>query len=813
MSQLVVDVAPFVAAPGVYTYEVPAELGGTIRPGCRVVVSLLSRQAVGVVTEVRTATPEDTSRDLKPVVDLLDEQPVLEPDLLDFVLWMARYYLAAPGEALRTALPGPLHARERQLLRLTPEGERVLSAQEAVLRSVDDDIGPRERRLLELLRDGGGALTLNQLHREGAVGTALGRLVGRGLVAQSAQRQTPAKPHTDLLLELLEPVDLERLGRARRQVALVETLRQAGGRARLGELSGRSKDARALAHKLAARGVLRVEVLEVPRDPFAAEPVEIDRPPQLTDEQQAALDALLAASERGEFVSFLLHGVTGSGKTEVYLRLIARVLERGRDALVLVPEISLTPQLAARFRARFGNQVAVLHSGLTDAERFGQWRLIRSAGVRIVVGARSAIFAPLRNIGAVIVDEEHDPSFKQEEGVRYNARDLALVRAQRARAVAVLGSATPSLESYYRVEEGRVQLLNLRRRATPRPLPEVQVVDLRRYRTGPDGVLTAPLADAIEATLEQREQTILFLNRRGFSTFVLCKICGHAFRCVHCSVTLTYHRNAEQLICHYCGYAIPRPTRCPACSGEAIGLLGLGTEKVEEFLRERFVGARVARLDRDTASGRGLRTILAQVGRREVDILVGTQMVTKGHDFPHVTLVGVISADQGLHFPDFRASERTFQLLTQVAGRAGRGDRPGRVVIQTYSPEHPSLIAAQAHDYEAFYRQEIEGRRELGYPPCAHLASLRLDGEDAAAVATAAHELAADGHRLLGDSRDVTLLGPTEAPIQRLKGRTRWLLVAKASSRAPLRRLLEALSDGRRRGARVTVDVDPLLML
>jgi primosomal protein N' (replication factor Y) len=592
-----------------------------------------------------------------------------------------------------------------------------------------------------------------------------------------------------------------------------------GGRARLSQLAGQAKDARGVARKLAARGLVRLETVEVPRDPFASEPVEVDRPPELTDEQRRALDALLAAEARDEFLPFLLHGVTGSGKTEVYLRLIARVLERGRDALVLVPEISLTPQLAARFRARFRNQVAVLHSGLSDAERYGQWRLIRSGSVRIAVGARSAIFAPLRRLGAVIVDEEHDPSFKQEEGVHYNARDLALVRAQRARAVAVLGSATPSLESYYRVEQQRMELLVLRHRATPRPLPDVEIVDLRQYRTGPEGILSAPLADALETTLERGEQAILFLNRRGFASFVLCKLCGHAFRCTQCSVSLTYHRGGDKLVCHHCGYAIPRPTRCPACegSGETIGLLGLGTEKVEEYLRDRFSGARLARLDRDTATGRGLRAILAQVGRREVDILIGTQMVTKGHDFPFVTLVGVVSADLGLHFPDFRAAERTFQLLAQVAGRAGRGERPGRVIIQTYSPEHPSLVAARSHDYEAFYRHEIEARRELGYPPCAFLASVRLDGRDPSAVAAAAGRVAAAAQRLLTVSgaheRQVTLLGPTEAPIQRLKGRTRWLLLVKAVSRPPLRQILDVLVQERVGGVRLTVDVDPLLML
>jgi primosomal protein N' (replication factor Y) len=462
--------------------------------------------------------------------------------------------------------------------------------------------------------------------------------------------------------------------------------------------------------------------------------------------------------------------------------------------------------------------VAVLHSALTDAERYNQWRLIRTAQVRIVVGARSAIFAPLDKLGVVIVDEEHDSSFKQEEGVRYHARDVALVRAKRAGAVAVLGSATPSMESYFGVDRGRLTLLEMPHRATPRPLPQVEIVDLRRYQTGPEGFLSAPLAQALEQVLEQGEQAILFLNRRGFSTFLLCRSCGHVFRCENCSVSLTYHRSLQRIICHYCGYAVGLPRQCRACSGESIGQMGLGTEQVEEGLRQRFPDARISRLDRDTATGKGLRSILAKMARQEVDILVGTQMVTKGHDFPHVTLVGVVGADLGLHFPDFRAGERTFQLLTQVAGRAGRGERPGRVIIQTYSPDHPSITCARTHDYRAFYGAEVQSREELFYPPWGHLAAIRIDGPDAGVVEGLAHQLAAQSRSALDSRSPVSVLGPAEAPIQRLKGRIRWLLLLKAQRRDALRQVLvhtlalPATKSGVG-GVRISVDVDPLMML
>jgi primosomal protein N' (replication factor Y) len=810
-----VQVAAFVPVHGTFTYRVPGELAGLVQPGCRVLVPFGTKKVMGVVVPESAASPPPEEAGIKAILDVLDAEPVLGPRLLDLVLWMARYYLAPTGEAIRTALPAPLHARERQLIRITQEGQRVLAAQQAVLRSDDDDLTAREHDILEQLqRARQRVLSLRSLQAGGSTGRALGNLLQRNLVAQVIHRRGEGRFRTDLVLELLEPVDVAPLSRAPRQLALVEALRAAGGRARLGNLPGRPTAARQLARRLAERGILRLETVDVPRDPFAAEPVEVERPPTLTEEQTGVLAPLVEASRARVFSAFLLHGVTSSGKTEVYLRLIAEVLDQGRSAIVLVPEISLTPQLAARFRARFGNQVAVLHSGLTDAERYGQWRLIRAAQVRIVVGARSAIFAPVEQVGVLIVDEEHDPSFKQEEGVRYNARDLALLRAREAGAVAVLGSATPSLESYHGAEQGRLQLLEMHERATPRPLPEVEIVDMRRYQTGPEGFLTAPMAQALADVLQRKEQAILFLNRRGFSTFLLCRLCGHVFRCDNCSVSMTYHHKRQRIICHYCGLARLVPTRCPACEGEAVVKMGLGTEQVEQALLARFPEARIARLDRDTATGRGLRSILGEVGRREVDILVGTQMVTKGHDFPHVTLVGVLGADLGLHFPDFRAAERTFQLLTQVAGRAGRGDRPGRVVIQTYSPEHPSILHSRTHDFVAFYREESESRRELGYPPWGHLAAIRVDGRDGRAVEQTAQRIAVVGRQALTPRTPVSILGPAEAPLQRLKGKTRWMLLLKSPQRGPLRDLLEVMLAGQTPGrVRVTADVDPRMML
>jgi primosomal protein N' (replication factor Y) len=498
----------------------------------------------------------------------------------------------------------------------------------------------------------------------------------------------------------------------------------------------------------------------------------------------------------------------------VYLGAIARALAAGRGALVLVPEIALTPQLAARFRARFGEDVAVLHSALPPGERLAAWRRLRAGEVGIALGARSAVFAPVRALGVVVVDEEHDPSFKQEEGVRYHGRDLAVVRAQRAGAIAILGSATPSLESAYNVLRGRFARLVLPERATPRPLPAVTVVDLRRHPPGPDGLLSAPLAEALGAALAAGEQSILFLNRRGFSTLLLCHACGHVVRCPSCAVSMTYHRERSRLVCHYCGRLQHLPERCPSCASTRLERIGIGTERVESIVRERFPDARVARLDRDTAGdrsapGSGLETILARMHAGEIDVLVGTQMVTKGHDFPGVTLVGVLKPDQTMNLPDFRAAERTFQLIEQVAGRAGRGDRPGRVIIQTYAPDHPAITAAATHDYEGFAHAELAAREETGYPPFSRMIALRIDARDGAR-ARAAATTAADAARRAG-AGTVTVRGPAEAPLAMLRGRVRWQVWLAARDRAAVAAAARAAASqvGATGDLRFAVDVDP----
>jgi len=538
-----------------------------------------------------------------------------------------------------------------------------------------------------------------------------------------------------------------------------------------------------------------------------------EHPFPLTTDQSAALSRIAGAA--GAFRTYLLHGVTGSGKTEVYLQAIALARAAGRGALVLVPEIALTPQLAGRFRARFGDQVALLHSGLSDRERHGEWLRLRRGEARICVGVRSAVFAPVEDLGIVVVDEEHDPSFKQDDGPGYHARDLAVVRAREEGAVCVLGSATPSLETLENARSGKYERIELSRRIDDRPMPEVRIVDLSRIRKGAPlpGLLSPTLADAIAATVRSGRQAILFLNRRGFQTLVLCRDCGREERCANCSVSLTLHARRGVLLCHYCGATERMSPRCPACGGERAGV-GAGTEQVEAAVREIVPAARVARMDRDalTASG-DVAELLARFARREIDVLVGTQMVTKGHDFPGVTLVGVVLADTALALPDFRAAERTFQLLTQVAGRAGRGDEPGQVIVQTFHPHSPAVAFAVGHDYAGFAEVELDRRRSLGYPPFGRMMAVRVEGSEAGARRTA-EALGEAARPAL--SAGVSMLGPAPAAIERIRGKSRWHLLFRATDPAALRRVHRALGPAALRppgGAAVRFDVDPHAML
>lgn len=565
--------------------------------------------------------------------------------------------------------------------------------------------------------------------------------------------------------------------------------------------------------RLVELGLAAADEREIYRDPFKDHAVKRDEPRRLHTHQKNALDAISVSIDRQQFTPFLLYGVTGSGKTEVYLQAIAHALQRGLNALVLVPEIALTPQLTGRFQARFGGGIAILHSGLSDGERYDEWRRIRRGLARIVIGARSAIFAPLERIGIIIVDEEHEASFKQSDGLRYNARDLALVRGRMEQAAVVLGSATPMVTSIHAAQEGRLTLLELPERVEGRPMPLVELVPMK----GSKNPISAALTSSLSETHEQGRQAIVFLNRRGFATFLLCADCGKPLTCPNCSVTLTYHRQRGQSLCHYCDYTVPAPGTCPSCGGTTLEELGAGTEKLEHSLKELLPTARILRMDSDTTSGKGSHErLLARMHSGSADILVGTQMIAKGHDFPEVTLVGVVNAEASLGMPDFRAAERTFQLLSQVIGRAGRGETPGKVVVQAIDTEHYAIKAAAEHDAAGFYRQELEFRREVGYPPFAFLAAFAISGLSEQTVSEQADGTARLLTRIKTELKiRVELLGPVPSPMYRLRNRFRRQILLKAANRSELHRLLAVW---RQRATpvstvRISVDIDPVDMM
>jgi primosomal protein N' (replication factor Y) (superfamily II helicase) len=582
---------------------------------------------------------------------------------------------------------------------------------------------------------------------------------------------------------------------------------------------------RPVLQRLATRALLSLEKTPRWRDPLADQTSAPAEPPlTLAPEQRVAQEAIVQGLGSGAFAPFLLHGVTASGKTEVYLAGAAESLARGRQVLVLLPEIALTHPVAQAFRRRFGHRVTVLHSGLSEASRLDQWRRMVLGEVDIVVGARSAVFAPLPRLGLIVVDEEHDPSYKHEGGLPYQARDVALYRGKLAGAAVVLVSATPQVTTYYQARQGKYRYLNLTRRVTPQSLPDVHLVDLREQRGDPGlKIISRPLREALNQVLSRGEQALLFLNRRGYAAAHFCLFCGEVFQCRQCSVALTHHRREDRLICHYCGYSTPVPEVCPHCQSTAIKRYGVGTEKVEAEVRKLWPDARVARLDRDTAphSGRALK-VLESFAAGDLDILVGTQMITKGHHFPRVTLVGVIAADLSLFFPEYHSGERTFQLLAQVTGRAGRGETKGQALIQTYHPEHYVFQAVQAQDYQGFAGRELESRRQWAYPPFTRLALLRLSGADEAIVTREAHRLARYLKATLTREQGswgchLQVLGPAPATLRKLQGRFRWQILLKSYGRDPLKRLLSLLrQDGTpptRSGFSLTLDVDPVNLL
>jgi primosomal protein N' (replication factor Y) len=807
-SYLFCDVSLPVPLDQPFTYSLPVTLRHRVRPGSRLVVPFGPRKLTGVILRCHDEPPSVALRD---ALRLIDPEPVLSGELLALGKWIAGYYCAPLGEVLRGMLPLASEIRRGKVWSLTDAGRDA--ARQLMLDSSPDDPVTRILGMLEK-RPLSAAYLAKALPLADKAIRALER---KGFIA-AEQVQTERDPlrapserlRVELGVSLNGGSNDAKLNRPERELRAFLELHP--GSHNLKDLEAAIKNVSPAARSMARKGLVTLKPETV-----AVTAGAVRTRHALNPAQQAAFEPIRDAIQARRFQTFLLHGVTGSGKTEVYLTAIEAVLAEGRSALLLVPEIALTPAVAGQFFSRFGDRVAILHSAFTDVERTDQWRRIRSGAASVVVGTRSGVFAPMRNLGLIIVDEEHDGSYKQEETPRYNGRDVAIVRAQGAAACVVLGSATPSLESRYNADRGKYTLLSLPGRVEDRPMPTVELIDMRQefLETRKQDTFSRKLIEGLGLRLENGEQTIVLLNRRGFSSFVACRACGERVQCINCSLTLTYHKRDRRLLCHYCGYAEKVPSVCPKCVSEHIYFLGMGSERVEEELHRAFPAARIARLDRDTVTGkRHYETILNEFREGNYDILVGTQMIAKGHDIPNVTLVGVVSADVGLGMPDFRAAERTFQLLTQVAGRAGRGSVPGIVLVQTINPDHYAVRMAAAQDYQAFYEKELNFRRMMHYPPFSAMANILVRSEKQEMAMRMSSELAM---LLTPPPEKLKVMGPAEAPVPRLKNEFRYQFLIKAASRKVLNELLQrfrSFAVERKWGATaLVIDVDPLTLM
>ena len=787
-----------------FTYSLPATLQHRVKPGARVLVPFGTRRMTGVVLAVHDTPPRTA---LKEALRLFDPEPVLNDELLALGKWISGYYCTPLGEVLRSMLPLASDIRSGKTYSLSDAG-RDASRQ----MSIDVREGDTLNEILQLL----AARPLSAAYLKKKIPLAdriLKSLEKKGwLVSEEvhSDRDPLRAPAGKLRLSLSGTEPQGKFPKAERELLAYLSLHP--GSHNLGELDEIIKNASS-----AGRSLARKNLVSLVPEPIVIRSIPIRAAHDLNQMQRNAYDLIAAGIATAQFCTFLLYGVTGSGKTEVYLNAIDATLAAGRSALLLVPEIALTPAVAGQFFSRYGDRVAILHSAFSDSERADQWRRIRDGGARVVVGTRSGVFAPMRDLGLIVVDEEHDASYKQEENPRYNGRDVAIVRAQGAGACVVLGSATPSLESRFNAQSGKYTLLQMPDRIADRPMPEVRVVDMREefLETRKHDIFSRALIQGIRERLENNEQAMVLLNRRGFSSFVACRSCGERVQCINCSVTLTYHRRDRRLLCHYCAYAEKVPSTCPKCQSEHIQFMGSGSERVEDELHNEFPEARIARLDRDTVTGKQqFENILQNFRERNFDILVGTQMIAKGHDIPNVTLVGVVSADVGIGMPDFRAAERTFQILTQVAGRAGRGDLPGVVFLQTINPDHYAIRFAARQDYDGFFEKELQFRRFMKYPPFAAMANILVRAakqEDALRMST---EL---GHHISLSKETIKILGPAEAPVPRLKAEFRYQMLIKSASRKDLNGLLRRAQEygrGQKWSATaLVIDVDPLTLL
>ena len=803
-----IEVAVALPIHGTYTYKVPPTMVAQATPGMRVLVPFGRRRVTGYVIG---PIQGPVTFKAKPINEVMDMEPLFPFSMIKLFQWVSDYYIHPLGEVIKTALPKGLNRYDVSVVSLAEGASPDPST-----------LSPREQEIVALLRKRGTLPVKNILGRGSAPATALvKRMAKKGLIrVVSKLKKDQVQMKTE---KFIASTGKSRQGvRLSTKRKLVLDMVAEKGEVSLQRLKADLPTAPRLVKLLFEDGFLAITERQVFRDPLG-DTVDPDVPPQLTEEQAGVVDQVRSTMDKG-FQRFLLSGVTGSGKTEVYMRLVTEAIDQGRGALVMVPEISLISQTERRFRARFGNKIAVLHSALSKGEHLDQWHRITNGDATIVIGARSSIFAPIHKLGIILVDEEHDTSYKQETGLRYNARDMAVVRAQFDGIPVILGSATPSVQSYYNVCEGRFQELKLEKRVNRNPLPEIELVDLKKYKDyrGRERIITPELSKGIAQSLDRGEQALIFLNRRGFATYPVCESCGEPVKCRFCDLTMTLHMDRNEFRCHLCGFSISMNMRCPNCDAKKIKPLGFGTERIESMLQTLFPDARVARLDQDTGGKKGaMVSILKKVKHRTVDIIVGTQMLAKGHDFPFITLVGVVCADLSLNFPDFRAGERTFQLLAQVAGRAGRGDRKGRVVMQTYNPDHFSIEAAKNQDFIEFYHKDLPFRKGLSYPPFSRIIQLKITGTDKDKVKQHALLVGTICKKMLEKDTEnghfIQVLGPIEAGIPKIALRYRWQILLKSASATLLNRLVKVMVAETKafanKDVKIGIDVDPYFMM
>jgi primosomal protein N' (replication factor Y) len=841
-----------------FTYKIPSHLEGRLDLGFRVLVPLKKRVLSGFVVGMVKTTP---IKNTKEIIDLLDPHPLFSKEMLELTRWVSEYYFCSWGESLKAALPAEIQVKSELWVEKTNDESLMTDDECSIPHSSSitrhqSSLSLRQKEILKLLSDqkrklfwlkrkfGGKGLyaDLYDLEKKGWV--RMFSQLGKPRVGIKYEKIIrlknfdPASSGTPSEIELFKLAISALKRKAPKQAECLELLLAKGGKTSLEKLNlGVNKNTQAL-NALKKRGLIELDVTEKIRESDWGLDLPETTDILLNEEQKEILDKIKTALESDTPSTFLLHGITGSGKTQVYIEAIRETLKIGKRALVLVPEISLTPQIISRFKANFGDLVGCLHSRLSAGERFDSWRKAKEGKFPIMVGARSAVFSPLENLGLVVVDEEHDSSYKQDDPApRYNAKDVAVMRGKLNKAVVILGSATPCLESYFNAQKGKYILCELEKRVERRALPEVKIVDLREERKkGNKDILSTALSSLLKEKIEKNQQALLFLNRRGFSTFIKCGECGHIMRCPHCDITLTFHRPAPygaghrtdfSMRCHYCGFTQKAPDLCPNCQGFKFIYKGVGTQKMEEEFKRNFPQAKVERMDLDTTSSKGSHLrILSDFGKKKFHVLLGTQMITKGLDFPEVTLVGVVSADFSLDLPDFRAKERTFQLLTQVAGRAGRGDLGGEVLIQTYYPDEWAIKLAAKHDFATFYRNEIEQRKELAYPPFAHLVLILFSGKNQNKVTNQSEKFCLQLKEMLRKEnlKETEILGPAPAPLSKIKDQYRWQVIVKTKTTKRITDLLGKILEERRdfsassfrtkKGAcRISVNVDPMDML